>query len=153
MDTKLELEKVFNNRLLRTNQEVLEFERSLELLINLNDISILPDLLLGFDDRTEQHEVMFGLVHGIEKLYKSKMEEGLRLIASSVSNVINNAKEWMEILHYRILNHPQVRLAYGIALSQIDITARNTVIDLLKGIKKEDPNMFTISVDEVLANI
>ena len=153
MDTKLELENIYNNRFLRTDLEILEFERSLELLISLDDTSIIPSLILGFDDNTEHHEIMFGLIHGIEKMYKNKIEEGLRLIAASVPNVINRAKEWIEILHYRILNHPQVRLAYGTVLSETDITARKIVIDILIGIKHEDSDMFAIQVDEVLANI
>ena len=82
-------------------------------VIEYNDVSVITDLCLVLDDETEQFEVMFGLIHGIESLYKNNIEEGLVCIAKAVPKMINSAKEWVEILHYRILNHPQVRLAYG----------------------------------------
>lgn len=40
---------------------------------------------MGFDDDTEQYEIMLRLVHGIEHLYKENIEEGLYLIAYSCS--------------------------------------------------------------------
>lgn len=58
------------------------------------------------------HEVMFGLVHGIELLYQKNIEVGLRLIAISVPNIIRHASEWVA--------HPQVRLSYARVLSMLD---------------------------------
>nr|WP_138224741.1 Imm30 family immunity protein [Paenibacillus algicola] len=96
---------------------------------------------------------MFGLVHGIEYLYKENMEEGLYLIAIAVPSVIDRAREWMEVLHYRILNHEQVRKVYGSVLSKLDDNSKETIINLLWDIKSEDPDMFSNSVDEVLKAI
>lgn len=59
----------------------------------------------------------------------------------------------MEILHYRILNNDQVRSIYGNILSKVDIKTKETIINLLNDIKKEDPNIFGNSVDEVLKEI
>ncbi len=59
----------------------------------------------------------------------------------------------MEILHYRILNNDQVRSTYGNILSKVDIKTKETIINLLNDIKKEDPNIFGNSVDEVLKEI
>ena len=101
---------------------------------------------MGFDDDTEQYEIMFGLVHGIEHLYKENIEEGLYLIALAIPSVINRAREWMDVLHYRILNHEHVRKVYGSVLSQLDDKAKEIIINLLSDIKSEDPNMFSTSV-------
>lgn len=153
MDTNLELKKVYTNRLLRSPKEISEFEEALSNLISLGDKSIITELCMGFDDDTEQYEIMFGLVHGIEHLYKENIEDGLYLIALAVPSVIDRAREWMEVLHYRILNNEQVRRIYGSVLSKLDVKTKEIIINLLRDIKSEDPDMFGNSVDEVLKAI
>ncbi|GGO00232.1 Imm30 family immunity protein [Saccharibacillus kuerlensis] len=150
MDVQIELEKVYDNRLLRTENEIREFEKAIENLISLKDASIIGDLCKGFDDATEHHEVMFGLVHGIEYLYQQNVDEGLYLIAFSVPSMIRHAKDWAEIMHYRILNHPQVRKSYAHVLSIIDEKTRKEIFEFLIEIKEEDPEEFEDSVNEVL---
>ncbi|WP_245545016.1 Imm30 family immunity protein [Lentibacillus jeotgali] len=68
--------------------------------MSLGDPSIISELCMAFDDDTEQYEVMFGLIHGIEYLYKESVEEGIYLIALAVPGVIYRASEWMGILHF-----------------------------------------------------
>lgn len=153
MDVKSYINKVYSNRLLQNQEEIIEFEQALGKLISSEDVSIIGDLCMGFDDDTEKYEVMFGLVHGIEKLYKERIEEGLNLIALAVPRVINRAKEWMEVLHYRILNHEQVRITYGKVLAKIDIKTKEVIINLLNNIKDEAPDMFGKPVDEVLKSL
>jgi len=153
VDVKSELKKVYTNRLLQSQKEISSFEEALGNLIGLGDISVITGLCMGFDDDTEQYEIMFGLVHGIEHLYKENIEEGLYLIALAIPSVIDRAREWMEILHYRILNHEQVRRIYGSVLSKLDDKTKEIIINLLRDIKSEDPNMFSNSVDEVLKAI
>lgn len=147
---KSDLMKIHKNRLLQSQKEISEFEKSLANLMNSGDASIVGELCLGFDDDTEHHEVMFGLVHGVEYLYENNIEEGLQQIALNVPNVINRAREWMEILHYRILNHDGIRLIYGKELSKLNNDKKNAVISLLEDIKKENPEKFGRTVDEVL---
>jgi len=153
LDIKLELKKIRNNRLLENENEIQEFEESLAKVLDYGDISVIPDLCLALDDDTEQFEVMFGLVHGIERLYKNNIEEGLTYIAKAVPKILNQAEEWIEILHYRILNHPEVRLAYCNVLSKLDSSLMDTIKELLIEIKNEDPEMFSESVDEVIRDI
>lgn len=153
MDVKSELNKIYTNRLLQSQEEIDAFEEALGNLICLEDNSVITELCMGFDDDTEQYEIMFGLVHGIEHLYKENIEEGLYLIALAIPSVIDRAREWMEVLHYRILNHEQVRIIYGSVLSKLDDRTKEIIINLLGDIKSEDPNMFSNSVDEVLKAI
>ena len=153
MDVKIELKRVYINRLLQSQKEISEFEEALNNLIGLGDKSVITGLCMGFDDDTEQYEVMFGLVHGIEHLYKESIEEGLYLIALAVPSVIDRAREWMEVLHYRILNHEQVRRIYGRVLAKLDEKSKEIIINLLNDIKSEDPEVFSNSVEEVLKAI
>jgi hypothetical protein len=136
---------------MQTEKEISEFKEALSNLIALGDVSIIDELCMAFDDDTEQHEIMFGLIHGIERLYRVDVEEGLYLIALVIPSVIDRAREWMAFLHYRILNHEQVRSVYRSVLSKLDGEKKQVVIDLLKDIKCEDPVMFGGSVDEVLS--
>lgn len=132
MDVKSELNKIYTNRLLQSQEEIYAFEEALGNLIGLGGKSVITDLCMGFDDDTEQYEIMFGLIHGIEHLYKENIEEGLHLIALAVPCVIDRAREWMEILHYRILNHEQVRRMYGSVLSKLDDKTKGIIINLLR---------------------
>lgn len=153
MDIKTCLKKLHDNRLLENEIEIQEFEDSLSKILDHGDVSVISDLCLVFDDNTEQFEVMFGLVHGIESLYKNNIEEGLTFVAKAVPKMINQAKEWVKVLHYRILNHSQVRLAYGRVLSQLDSSIVVTIKNLLIEIKNEDPEMFSKAVDEVVSSM
>lgn len=153
MNVKLEIDRIYRNRLLQSEKEINAFEEALSNLINLGDTSVIADLCMGFDDNTEQYEIMFELVHGIEHLYKDNIEEGLNLIAVAVPRVIDRAREWLEVLHYRILNHDQVRKIYSNVLSKLDEKTKKIIINLLKEIKEEDPEMFSKSVNEVLKTI
>ncbi|MDA1533798.1 MULTISPECIES: Imm30 family immunity protein [Bacillus cereus group] len=155
MDIKSHLKRLYDNRLLENENEneIRDFNESLMEVIEYNDVSVITDLCLVLDDETEQFEVMFGLIHGIESLYKNNIEEGLVCIAKAVPKMINSAKEWVEILHYRILNHPQVRLAYGKVLSEFDPSITISIKELLIDIKNEDPDMFSESVNEVIKSI
>lgn len=153
MDVKSEIKRVYNNRLLQNQKEISEFEEALGNLVRLEDTSIIGELCMAFDDDTEQYEIMFGLVHGIEQLYKENIEEGLYLIAVAAPKVIDRGREWMEILHYRILNNEQVRGVYGNILSKLDVNRRDVLIKLLNEIKNEDPDMFSNSVSEVLKKV
>ncbi|MDI2588776.1 Imm30 family immunity protein [Psychrobacillus sp. NEAU-3TGS] len=118
MNVRSELKKIYSNRLLQSPTEVSEFEKALDNLINLGKTSIITELCMVFDDDTERYEVMFGLVHGIEHLYKESIEEGVYLIALAVPSIIDRAREWMEVLHFRILNHEQVRSIYANELTK-----------------------------------
>lgn len=59
----------------------------------------------------------------------------------------------MEVLHYRILNHEQVRRTYGKVISKLDVKTKKVIVKLLKEIKNEDPDLFGGYVNEILKTI
>ena len=135
LDTKEHLNRLYDNRLLENENEIQEFNESCIRVIECNDVSIIPDLCLVFDDDTEQPEVMFSLIHGIEGLYENHIEEGLKCIATAAPSMMSGAQDWIEIIHYRILNNPQIRTVYGKVLSQFDISITSSIKELLLEIK------------------
>ncbi|VXC56373.1 conserved hypothetical protein [Bacillus sp. 349Y] len=147
------MRRLYDHRLLENENEVRDFNESLIEVLAYNDVSVITELCFVLDDETEQFEVMFGLIHGIESLYKNNIEEGLGCIAEAFPNMITSAKEWAEILHYRILNHPQVRSVYEKVLLGLDPSITLSIKELLIDLKKEDPDLFSESVNEVIKSI
>lgn len=150
MDVKAQVQRLQQNKFLRNRNEVQEFEEAIENIMSLKDVKLIKDLCSGFDDQTEQHEVMFGLLHAVEDF---EGEEGLLEIAKAIPIMLPQAKEWATILHYGILNDDPSRAQYGKILSQVNLSVRHTIVGILKEIKDEDPARFENSVNEVLSSI
>ncbi len=89
------------NRLLRSPNEVAQFELTLETLAQNPDPADLPSLHLILDDACEQPEVMFSLVHFLESF---DVQEQVQAFIQVMPNLVKRAKEWAEILHSRIMN-------------------------------------------------
>ena len=150
MDIKDEIRKLQKNRLLRNINEVHAFEEAIENIISVQDVILVKDLCSGFDDQTDNHEVMFGLIHAIEGF---EGEEGLFEMAKAIPDMLPHAKEWATTLHYRILNHVPSRKLYVKVLKRVNLKVKNNIVEILKGIKIEDPGRFEGAVNEILSNV
>ena len=51
---------------------------------------------MGFDDDTEQYEVMFGLIHGIEHLYKENIGAGTTFTSLKLFQIVIDRAERMD---------------------------------------------------------
>lgn len=149
-DINNQLEKLKQNRLLRNRSEFEGFEEALANLSEVTDYGIIKGLCEAFDDKTEDEEVMFGLIHLIEDF---QGEEGLIETAKAVPFMIPQAKRWSKIIHYRILNDDPSREMYVGALKKVDIATRKVIMDILKEILNEDPKKFQTYVNEILSSI
>jgi hypothetical protein len=150
MDIKTEILKLQKSRLLRNPLEINDFESAIENIVSLKDVSLTKDLCSGFDDKTEDHEVMFGLVHAIEDF---DGEEGILEMIKAIPSMLPHAKEWAVTLNYRTLNHEPSRKLYIEGLKNVDVSVRNTIVQILKEIKSEDPIRFEALVNEVLSSL
>ncbi|MCY8232238.1 Imm30 family immunity protein [Priestia endophytica] len=150
MDIRVEIQKLYNCRLLKTEEEFEQFENTLERLADYNDESIIRELCTVFDDNTEDEEVMFGLIHFIESVEK---EVYLTDMPKALPNMIENAKEWAMILNKRILNHELYRKEYMKILSNMDEPIKLTVVNLLTEIAADNPERFQFSVNEIIQHL
>lgn len=148
MDIQAEILKLKENRFLRNALEVNNFENAIESIVSLNDVNLIKDLCAGFDDQTEDDEVMFGLIHAIEDF---DGEKGLLETAKAIPGMLPHAKEWATVLNYRVLNHEPSRRKYGDVLKKVDVTTKDLIVKILNDIKEEDPARFETSVNEVLS--
>jgi hypothetical protein len=150
MNIKDEIQKLQQNRLLKNVDEVHDFEEAIENILFLKDVRLVKDLCSGFDDQTNDDEVMFGLVHAIEDF---EGEEGLLEMAKAIPDMLPHAKEWVTTIHYRILNHEPSRELYTKVLTKVNLKTKAIIVGILKEIKDEDPERFENSVNQILSGI
>lgn len=149
MDYTDVINRLKDNRLMHSEQEIILFEEALEEVANINDDHLIGQLMGVLDDETEQEEVMWGLIHTIEYLSAFSPKRGLKQMIAAVPMNIEKSREWMEILHYRILNHEDYRRILVEALEEADEISKEVVLNLLEDIRDEDPNNFKDKVNEV----
>jgi hypothetical protein len=101
LDHKPLLEVLEANRLLRSPDEVVQFEQTLETLAQNPDPADLPSLHLILDDACEQSEVIFSLVHFLESF---DVQEQVHAFIQVMPDLMKRAPEWTSILHSRIMN-------------------------------------------------
>jgi hypothetical protein len=154
LDIVSETQKLKDNRLLRTQQEIQQFEQAIVNILSMNEVDHIKNLCLGFDDATEHDEVMFGLIHAIESYDKTfGLEQSLRNFAESLPYMLPHAKEWAKTLHKRILNHAPSRRVYAEVISKVDVSLKKLVVQLINEIKEKNPKKFGVSALEFLSNI
>ncbi|MEB3751166.1 Imm30 family immunity protein [Geobacillus sp. FSL W8-0032] len=152
MDLAHETQKLIDSRLLRTEQEIQQFEQAIVNIVGMKKAEHIKHLCLGFDDSTECDEVMFGLIHAIESYDKVfGAEESLKNFAESLPSMLPHAKGWVKILHKRILNDAPSRKAYAKVVSKVDVNVKNLVVQIINEIKEKNPGRFEASALEFLS--
>lgn len=144
---KKEIEKLKNNRLVRSREEFINFEEGIAALADVRDSKIIVELCKCFDDNTEDEEVMFGLVHLIEDF---DGKEGLLEFAKAVPEMLPQAKRWVKILHYRILNDVPSRRIYKNVLKDLDYNNNQVITKILYEIADEYEEEFGKYIREIL---
>lgn len=149
IDINCEIEKLKNSRFIRNDEEFKNFEQAIINLSSVNDCRVIKKLCEVFEDDTECEDVMFGLVHLIESF---RGENAIKEFIEAVPSMLSHAKEWVNIIHYRILNNDFSRKEYINALKKVDIQTKQVIIKVLEDISKEDSEKFKTHVDEILLN-
>ncbi|MEG4306349.1 Imm30 family immunity protein [Microcoleus sp. D3_18a_C4] len=117
------------NNLMRSADEVIAFENALASLADRPQDEDLPDLHLILDDRCEQPEVMFGLIHFLESFDVSAQ---IQAFVTVVPQLMLVASEWTRILHSRILNDDEACRLYRDILHSLNSQEPNFVRQLLE---------------------
>ena len=92
---------------------------------------------------------MWGLIHTIEYLSELSPKESLKLQINAIPANIEKCSESIEIMHFRILNHDEYRKLFAEVLKEVNVQVQETIVNLLKDIKNEDPVKFKDKVEEV----
>jgi hypothetical protein len=133
------IEKLNANKFMRSDEEVMSFDFTLaELALHPNS-EYLPALYLVFDDRCEQHEVMYGLIHFLESF---ELKDQLQAFIDTIDRMVVNAKEWTMILLYGILNQDLSRNLYSQMLHSNQSQNRDLCTHLLREIVPMNPLLY-----------
>ena len=124
-----ELETAYANRFLRSPQEVKQFDDALGAYARSSATADMADLLSIFDDRTENQEVMFGLVHLIEDL---PAEPSFRVLIDRLPAVAQHAAGWADTMISRILNDDKTRPAFAEILRSAPKESRDIAVGILR---------------------
>ncbi|MCU0544039.1 MAG: Imm30 family immunity protein [Oscillatoriaceae cyanobacterium Prado104] len=136
------------NKFMRSDEEVMSFEYALaELALDRNS-EYLPALYLVLDDRCEQHEVMYGLIHFLESF---ELKDQLRAFIDTTDRTIVNAKEWTMILLYGILNQDLARNLYSEMLHSTHSPNRALCTTLLQEIAANESPPLSSRAESVIS--
>lgn len=149
-----EVKKLEKSRLLSNNNEIMDFESAIKDILSAKDYKNIKYLCMGFDDDTEDEEVMFGLVHAIESYYKLVgAQKYFTEFINSITGISNNAREWVKLLNIRILNDEDSLKEYITVVKNSNRITKDFLIKIMKEIKADDSEMFSESVDKFLKGI
>ncbi|MGK7904306.1 MAG: Imm30 family immunity protein [Hormoscilla sp.] len=107
--------------------EIAAFENALTELAQNPQNRWLPELHLVLDDRCQQQDVMWDLIHFLESF---DMKAQLLAFVKVLPELMARAPEWTEILHYRICNDESARVLYEEILLYQDLEVGNIVESL-----------------------
>ncbi len=117
------------SKLMRSRDEVLNFDNALaELAQNTVDVD-LEELYLVLDDNCEHENVMWGVVHFLESF---DVKEQLQALLNVVQKLAYEAPGWTEIIHYRIFNDEPSRFLYQDMLRSADLNTQQVVTRILE---------------------
>ncbi|MCC3490450.1 MAG: hypothetical protein JGK35_07735 [Microcoleus sp. PH2017_16_JOR_D_A] len=131
------------NKLMRSPDEVTAFENALASVADRPHNEDLPDLHLILDDRCEQPEVMFGLIHFLESFDVSAQ---IQAFVTVIPQLMLVASEWTRILHDRILNDDDACRLYRDILHSLNSEEPSFVRQLLEesasyNLSKREPKL------------
>ena len=139
---------LYNNRLLKNNNEIETFEENLEILSETFTEEDIIELCSIFDDRTENVEVMFGAIHLLETLSSEKAFENT---IKGVVEISYKSPEWANIIIYRCLNDELSVQMINRIKNRLDKKIINRFKEILIEIKKEDEERFGRVIDMIVS--
>jgi hypothetical protein len=138
MDRSSSARKLYDSRIMKTPEEVKNFEDAQVELFADRDPAVLPDLFAAFDDSTQHMEVMWGLVHTVEGF---DLKVYLGELGKAVPKLLPHAKDWALLLHQRVMNTKKALPIYRKVLASLPPEARAAVTKLLEEVRSTSPNL------------
>ncbi len=135
MKTHLEISNILINFGPITEYRVDEFEDLVTEASEDFHQSMLFPLLCSLDDNCEFKEVMFGVIHALEKF---PWDAYFKTLAMNVSFIHKKSPQWCEILHTRIINSPAAYTDFLDSFSNAPNHAKLVEIEILTTISKKE---------------
>ncbi|MEG4804246.1 Imm30 family immunity protein [Microcoleus sp. ARI1-B5] len=136
------------NKFMRSDEEAMNFDLALAELALHPNREYLPALYLVLDDRCEQHEVMYGLIHFLESF---ELKDQLQAFIDANDRIIVNAKEWTMILLYGIINQDLARKLYSEMLHSTNSHNRDLCTKLLQEIAANESPPLSSRAESIIS--
>lgn len=140
------INRLINARNLISDEDYAQFESALIQLDETIKIEDVYDICKAFTDTTNDDEVMFGIIHLIEKL---QGEDYLKCIAICTPTM-TEAHEWAMTLNKRIINSDRYYMMYIDVINSLDMELKGKILRLLVDVKNDNPKRFSEKVDFIL---
>jgi hypothetical protein len=114
---------------------VQRFDETLSRIVALDDRKCIGLLLPFFDDDAEYDEMMFSIVHAIERFDD---ETYVREIMANLATFYARSPRWAVIVHMRILNSPATLTAYEARLKNLSDPQKQVVSDVLNAVRRKN---------------
>lgn len=151
IDKKELTKQLIKNKLMKTYEEVELYEKATNSLFNEKDSNCIFELINGFHDETENDEVMFSTLHGIEFFSKTLgLEKYIEIILPLLKLLQLDAYNWSETFYLRLLNSDK---SFNILLSIIKGQKdedKNIIENITRKLIKRNPNRFEEKGNKVL---
>jgi hypothetical protein len=132
------VERLYQNRRMKTQAETDRFIAAIRLLEGHSRIhpipGLLPSLLRVFDDQCEMHEVMWGVIHYIERY---DMDEYLAALTHATPELVPPAVGWLAEIYLRILLHDQVRNTLIALLPSLPVEILRAIYRVMEQIEED----------------
>ena len=146
MNKKELINQLYNLRKLTNQAECEAFENKLSELSEEISIEDIGEVCKIFDDNTKDEEIMFGVIHLIEKLAGY---DYLKCIVTHTPLMIEG-KDWALTLNKRILNSKKYYPEYIEVIKSLNEKEKAQIIDLLIAVKNDNISRFGEKVDYLL---
>jgi len=118
----------------------------LERIAALNDPACIAELLPLFDDDAEFPELMFSIIHTIERFDDRTY---VQTVVDELEPLFAVAPEWAVVLHVRILNSPSTLTAYSDYVRTLPQPQQDVVRQALDAVRKRNMK-FAAHCDSIL---
>lgn len=143
MDNKVEIQKLIEARKLSTSEEYTIFEDALNALQGKISIDDVSDICRAFYDDTQDDEMMFGIIHLIEKLCGKDYLKEIAICTPAMKDAHN----WAMILNKRIINSQEYFAMYIEVIRSLESESKNKIVGLLNDVKNDNPNRFSEKIE------
>lgn len=146
--------KLYNNRLMKTDKEIENFQQALSLLHASKTIENIVYFCQTFDDKTHEHEVMFSMVHAIEH-YDDILGQQVTIstLLDCIHMMMASAPDWLEVLILRHLNNDNAREALVTEVIQKNDAIKTVIKEVIHKLIQRNPEKFKQSGNKVLSRL
>ena len=145
-------QQLVENKLMTTYAQTALYEEAVNSIFNENNPAVIDSLIKGFHDETENQEVMYSTLHGIEFFYKKiGPKEYIAKVFPLLTTIQPEAYGWAETFFLRLLNNEQSFNDLKTLLPNMGNDEKKLLKTFCESLSKRNPERFAEKTDILLA--